>query len=106
LPNIKDAPLILSGQVLMFDTLTDFETKAPTGAKVTVLTNDGVTVVKVRQEHLAALAPIVGTQVVWYVRPTPYSIDGNSGMSVGFVRVVDYGDVDQLGSLVQAAAKK
>jgi hypothetical protein len=105
MPLVKDAPLILSGQIIALDLTSDYETKAPTGAKVTILAGDGMTVVKLKLDALQAQKPIAGDAVVWYVRPVPYAMEGNSGMSVGFVRNVDMGDLDALHSKLAALVK-
>lgn len=103
MPNMPDAPVILSGVVFGLQLTSDFETKAPTGGKVSVLAGDGLAIVKFSPEQLAAVKPIAGSAVVWTVRYVPYSVGDNSGVTTRFVAATDLGDLDRLQSLLTNA---
>lgn len=98
MPNLPDAPVILTGTVFSLDLTKDFETKAHSGAKVSIIADGGVAVVKLSTSELAALAPILGDRVCWYVRYIPYAVDTNTGVTTKFVKLVDAGDLDLVGS--------
>lgn len=105
MPSIKDAPVILTGSVMFYELTRNYETKEPTGAKVTIVSPDGAAVVKLSVEESQTLRPVTGQPVVWWVRNAPWTVESNSGMSTKFVRVVNVGDLDQLGSTLTADAK-
>lgn len=104
---IDEPEVLLAGQVFSLVLLKDYETKQPNGAKVRVLSGEGITEVKLTNEKLAQLAPITGDHVVWFVKYLAWSMDsGQSGLSTQFVRLADYGDVDRIGSQLKALAGK
>ena len=106
MPQVKDAAVILSGSIIALEFIKDFETKAQSGAKVTVLYSDGLAIVKLTNDRLAEVSPVPGQQIAWFVRQSPWDIDGKSGMSVQYVRPVDFGDLDALNSVLTASGSK
>lgn len=112
MPQLKDAPVIVSGQVIDNATLTDRQSGDYVGRKVTLMVVDphgdpGFAVVKFSDEEGRVHNPNHFDQVNWVVRSAPYDIkDGPSGMSTRFIREVNAGDVDRLLSAVSAPATK
>jgi len=103
MPNVKDSPVVLIGQVIAVDDVVDFESKNVLGVKVTILSGDGLAIVKQKNEQrFGDSLAVPGDEVAWYVRQSPYSVDGNSGMSVAFVRTVTLGDIDRIHTIVSS----
>jgi hypothetical protein len=104
MPQVKDSAAVLVGSVAIVEPLSNYETGAPEGAKVTVVGEGGMSVVKFKQDAFMGFLPIVGSRVAWFVRSAPYSVDSNTGMSVAFVRVANAGDLDLIATIVNAAS--
>jgi hypothetical protein len=115
MPALKDAPVLLTGQVIDTAVIKNRDTEAFEGRKVTIMVADGASdpgfaVVKIVGDDAINLNPNHFETVAWFVRNAPYDItDGgrrNSGMSTRFLRVANEGDLDKLVSAVQNPVKK
>lgn len=114
MPNLKDAPVLLGGQVIDTSLSTNRATGEVTGRKVTVMAPEaggpGFAVVNVKGDDLHTVDPQPGQSVLWMVRAAPYDIsDGdrrNVGMSVRYLRTANEGDLDLLASYVSTHAAK
>jgi hypothetical protein len=102
---ISEAPVILSGTVFQLVPVVNFETKAADGCKVRILSGDGGVEVKLKQDQMHQL-PAVGETIAWMVRYAPYSIDGNAGNTIRYVRAVDFGDLDALHTQIAGSDSK
>lgn len=107
MPTVKDAPMILVGHVSNVEPTLEFlsrEDRAagkvarPDGAKVLISAADGFSVVKLKEDKLREVEPALGARIAWVVRPIHWEQDDRAGMSVGFVRPVDFADIDFIGS--------
>lgn len=111
MPNLKDAPVLLSGTVI--DTSIVHKRNEPgvfEARKVTIMVADGsepgFAVVKIAGEDGLRLNPNIMEPVVWIVRSAPYSVDNNNGMSTRFIREVNPNDLDRIAALLKAPAKQ
>lgn len=108
MPNVQDAPVILSGTVIALEVVTKFHNNVrgtdPDGLKVTIIAGDGIAIVKVSQDAVVKLAPALGNKVVWLVRNVPWAMETGSGMVTKFVRPVTFADLDLVNSDLNAAA--
>lgn len=113
MPALKDAPVLLTGQVIDTAIIKNRETDAFEGRKVTVMVagdgDPGFAVVKLAGDDGLHNNPNHFEQVAWWVRNAPYDIsDGgrrNSGMSTRFLRSANEGDLDKLVSAIQNPVK-
>jgi hypothetical protein len=108
MPNMRDANVILGGQVIDVQDDVNRETGQFRGIKVSVLVAEdgevGLAVVKVKtlsDTSLPIPRPAVGQSFAGVVRNAPWDVGGNSGMTTIFVRPVSTDDVDRI--LVHAA---
>lgn len=102
---MSEAPVILQGDVFRVAPTSDYETKAPSGAKVAILAGDGATEVKLDLRQLQLLSPVPGDRIAWHVRFGHYQVDSNAGLSCNFVAVADLGSVDALHTVVSGVAE-
>lgn len=111
MPQLKDAPVLVIGQVIDTTVTTERGTGVVTGRKVTVMVagdgDPGFAVVKLSVEDSQVYNPAHFETVTWWVRSAPYDIkDGPSGMSTRFLRECNGSDLDRLASNLKAAAGK
>lgn len=108
MPNMKDAPVLLSGRVITTAIVPHRETKAYDGRKVTVMVEGdaepGFAVVKLSADEGSVYNPQPGELITWYVRSAPYAVGDNTGMSTRFIREVIKNDLDQLLGQLKASA--
>lgn len=108
MPQVKDAPVILAGQVISNTIKTDRASGEFKGRKVTVMVpgvdEPGFAIVNFSAEEAAVYNPADYDRVAWYVRSAPYSVEGNNGMSTRFIRAVSEDDLDKLHSGLPAVA--
>lgn len=103
---IDEPGVLLAGQIFGVVPTTDYETKVPTGAKVRVLSGEGITEVKLNPHLLQQLAPVQGDKVAWIVRYMSWSMEGgSSGLSTQFVRVIDLGDLNGIHEIISSSEK-
>jgi hypothetical protein len=108
MPQMPDAAVIVSGQVMNVIPIIgrDGDDKGKNlGFTAHVIAPDetgvvGLSVVKIKRDkdtNLTAIdAPALMENVAWVVKSAPYSVDGNSGMSTQFVRLLSSNDLDKL----------
>lgn len=112
MPNLKDSPVLVLGQILDLSPIMNRDTQKREGTKVMIMAGDGFAVVKLTIEDQAThnVVAELGRRVAWFIRNTPYSVEGNSGMSTRFVRLPNEDDLDMFvstaGDLVGAPASK
>lgn len=100
---VKDSRVLLSGTVVDVEEDFGFEDGARKlrGHKIVVNSGDGMSVVKLMLDATIQ-RPSLGQTVLWWVRPTPWSMDGGrSGMSVRFLEPAT---TDELSALAELAA--
>jgi len=100
MPKLKDAAMLVAGQVIDVETLTNRDTNVPEGARVTLLTGDGFALIKVRQaDYRPDLFHVTGSYALM-VRPLGWGDNNNGGgMSVSFIRYAEPGDLDLVHSV-------
>lgn len=104
MPNMRDANVILGGQVIDVQDDVNLETGEFRGVKVTVLVAEGgevgIAIVKIRTDRQTKQIPVqrpqVGQRFTGIVRNAPWDVNGNSGMTTIFVRSVSADDIDRL----------
>lgn len=101
--NVTDAELIIAGTVIGSKDLTNRETGEYQGRKVTIITGDGIGVVKV--DPTARVQVVQGGFVLWVIRNAAYAIDGNSGMSSRFLRECSELELSGLQAALAEASK-
>lgn len=106
MPNLKDAPVIVAGQIIDVAAYNKRDTQEREGLRVTIMAGDGFAVVKCPDAELLPLGifPKPFESVAWVIRNSPYSVDNNSGMSTRFVRVANDADLDLIHSLTAGKA--
>lgn len=101
--NLPEAPVLITGRVLSVNLVKDYETKAPAGAQVVVMNGDGASQIKLDENQLRLVAPIVDDLVAWHVRARHWTMDGGrSGLSWSFIVVADLGSLDAIHNIVAA----
>lgn len=111
MPQLKDAPVLVVGQVIDNTIITKRGTGEFEGRKVTVMVagdgDPGFAVIKLGVEDAQVFNPNHFDSVAWWVRSAPYDIsDGNSrntGMSTRFIRPANSGDLDGIHNVLNAA---
>lgn len=114
MPTLKDAPVLVTGQVIDTAIIKNRETDAFEARKVTIMVagegDPGFAVVKLVGDDGLANNPNHFEVVAWWVRNAPYDItDGgrrNAGMSTRFLRAANEGDLDKLVSAIQNPSTK
>lgn len=110
MPQMPDASVIVAGQVLNVQRVTNRnKNDRDEGFKVSILNADesgavGLAIVKVRRafENGEAVGPTpisepaMMSNVAYVVRNAPYEVEGNSGMTTAFVRLLSPNDLDKL----------
>ena len=104
---LPDAEMILSGLIIALVERTDYETKAVTGYRATVVTSGGgAAVVNFGLDEPLPFAPLM-SQVLWLVKSAPWDIKGTgSGMSTKFLREIDSAHLMGLGQILEQNATR
>ncbi|MDI1338130.1 MAG: hypothetical protein PSU94_18265 [Lacunisphaera sp.] len=91
MPTLKEAAVVVTGQIIDIERLSNFETKAYDGLRVVIATGDGFAQVKLSIEDSELARPAAGTSVAWLVRYGAWAREGsgNANTSCRFVRVVE-----------------
>ncbi|MHA3724603.1 hypothetical protein ACXR2T_12065 [Leucobacter sp. HY1910] len=99
---VKDSRVLLTGTVVDLEEDFAFEdgTRKLRGHKIVVNSGDGMSVVKLFLDAPIS-KPSLGDTVLWWVRPTPWAMDGGrSGMSV---RLLETATASELAALAELA---
>ena len=110
MPQLKDAPVLVSGTVIDTNPFANRDSGEFDHRKVTVMvagdTEPGFVVVKIVGDDGIRINPNTMDTVAWIVRSAPYSVDGNSGMSTRFLREVTPADLDKIAAAIKVPAKQ
>lgn len=105
MPNLREAAVLLLGNVISIEATTNFDTKAVDGIKCLVHAGDGFANVKLKTEYADAIKPQIGHQIAWWVRPGANGgRDRDAVAYTSFVGVADASAADLLNSRVQRKA--
>lgn len=109
---MPELPAVLAGEVFVTTATTkdddngvrheDGGLKVGVIAKVAGVT--GATEVKLKPSEAAALNPLPGDHIAWYVEPRAWQMGGNSGVTFAFRGVVNIDDVSALSERILEAA--
>lgn len=105
MPNLKEAAVAVSGQILDIEKLIDFDTKKSDGSlRVVVATGDGFASVKIRKEDAPGLGQLEHFRPVnWMVRYGAWSRNDNAQTTCTFQRELNEGDLDKFASAIKNA---
>lgn len=110
MPNLKEAAVIVAGQIMdiepQFDYVDGARTSKVKGQRVIVATGnaDGFASVSIRSEDFAEILPALFDRVAWVVRYSAWSRNDNAQNSCSYVRRVTPDDVDRVYSASGLAA--
>lgn len=104
---MPELPVILSGTVFQYKPQSDFESKAPKGAKVALIGDTGATEIRFSQEDVeAGFAPSVGESVCLVTEPFPWKMDnGAAGVSFLYRAHVTGEHINQLAAAAGLSTK-
>lgn len=113
---LPDAPVIITGTLLVaepipvIDQTTNKRTGEVSGAKATIMVaaegEVGFAKVKLSDDDLKHLDLRPNMPVSWLIVNRPWAMGDRSGMASAYLREVNGGDLDRLGSQLAAANKK
>lgn len=103
MPVLREAAAAVAGRIVDVERTTDFESKAPNGARVTIATGDGFARIRYDLAQVAELRPDFGQYVALLVRYGVFAPDrGGAVATCALVRPLTDADVDGLMSAVAA----
>ena len=103
---LPDSEVIVHGLLVSFADRVDFESKSVTGYRATIVdASGGAVVVNFGLADVVPFAPAM-TQIIWRVRSGAYAVEGNSGMSTKFIRVVDEAELLGLLAVLEENAQR
>lgn len=96
---VADAAVLVHGILVSIEDRDPYEGK-PRGPRVTIAgARGGVAVVNFKPEQAVPFAPLL-SQVVWFVKSSPWAMDSGSGMSTTFVAEVTQNDIADLEAVI------
>lgn len=110
---LPDAPVIITGTLLTAEPIPVIENNKRTGevsgAKATIMVAGdgevGFARVKLSDDDLRHLDLKPNSPISWVIVNRPWTMGDRSGMATGFLREVNGGDLDRLGSLLAQVKK-
>lgn len=106
MPNLREAAVAVTGQVMDIEHLLNFETKKPDGLRVVLATGDGFAQVKIALEDAKGMGVDHFQQVAWMVRFGAWSRNDQGQTTCRYVRDVTEDDLDKLASFSHVADTK
>lgn len=107
MPVLKEAAVLVAGQVMDIENLKNFQTKEYDGKRVVVATTDGFASVKLSVDEAAANPVEHFSSVAWLVRYGAWAKgEGNAQTTCRFVAPVNENDLDRYASLASSLASK
>lgn len=107
--NVRDAAVVVAGQVIDIEKLKNYDTQVFDGLKVTIATGDGTAVAKLSIDEAAEVAPVAFSSVAWLVRYGAYSNKergSDAQVTCKFVGRLSPGELDRLASFADFANAK
>ena len=103
---LPHSPMLLHGIITAFSEKLNYESKALEGYSATVLGADGgAAKVNFSLDSALPFAPAL-SQVIWFVTPGEYDVEGSKGMSTKFLRQADEADLLNLHAVLEDNEKR